>query len=53
MVKFGEKIRPRNEKWIVAGNLLRVFVGVNGERFRFAKEENGFARQIVEKRGER
>ena len=51
-VKPGKKISPRNEKWIVFRNLLRVFVGPGGELFRFAEEKNCLWRQIIQERGE-
>ena len=31
-VQFGQKIRPRNKKRIIHGNLLRVFIGTGRKR---------------------
>ena len=52
-VQFRQKFRPRNKKWIVVRNLLRIIFGVKRERFRLAKKENSFLGQIFEQRGER
>ena len=51
-VDLGEKISPRNEKWIVFGDLPRVFVGGGGELFRFAQKKNGFTWEVIQQRGQ-
>ena len=51
-VELVEKISPRNEKRIVFRNLPGVFVSTGGELFRFAQENNGLRRQIIQESGE-
>ncbi len=47
-VQFDQKSRPRNQKRITRRNLLRVGIGVNGQRLRLAQKENRLARQIIQ-----
>ena len=52
LVELGEEISPRDEKWIVFRDLLRVFVGAGGELLRFAEEKNCLRWQIIHQSGE-
>ena len=50
--QFGEKVRPGNEKRIVWGNLLRIFIGPGSKLFRFAEQKNGVRWQVIEQRSQ-
>ena len=51
LIKVGEEFFPWNKEWVVVWNLSGVFLGPDSQLFRFAEEENGFTRQVVEQSG--
>ena len=47
------KFIPTDKKWMITGNLLGVFAGVDGELLPVRREEKkSFARQVIQKGGE-